>query len=199
MTVRDAINARAGAEAVADVEQPTVEFDAIVAEDEIEEEPLASGSMLDGLRARARKLATENTVDLPIPGYNEVLVGRYRAVSIAGMMGDNTINPVLPSWQVAADILATACVGLYGRNAAGELEPLAYDTEVRYDDELIEMLDLQPETRTARGVVVAVMGGGELGQSRASAHFMAYQGWLLAGVDQASEVAESVVGEFPAR
>lgn len=153
-------------------------------------------SLLAGLRLRARQLSTETTVDLAIPGYNEVLWGRFAAVSLARVLNQSdSVNPIMPSWQTAADALAGACAGLYGRNAHGELEPLARDVDVRFDDDLVDMLALDPPERTARSVMVTALGGGELGESRITALFMAYQGWLLAGVDIARDVGERAVGE----
>jgi hypothetical protein len=160
---------------------------------ERQEEP---GSVLAAVRARAAQLATENTVELEIPGYNGVLVGRYRAVSISRFYtpGSNgQLRNPLTEWGVAADALATALVGLYGRNHQGELEPLAFDREVRFDDDLVALLGLQVAQRSARAVLVALCGGGEKGQSRLWSHFLTYQTWLMEGAAQ--EVAEDAAGE----
>ena len=76
------------------------------------------------------------------------------------------------------------------------------DQSARFDDDLVEVLGLQPEARTARAVLVALMGGGELGESRVWAHYMQYQGWLMAGVNgepAESEVVSQAVGELTAR
>lgn len=185
--IRDAVDARVGGEP----EAPPVALPA--------PERAHESSMLTGLRQRAKQLSTETTVDLAIPGYNEVLWGRFRAVSLARVLNQSeSVNPIMPSWQTAADALAGACVGLYGRNASGDLEPLAHDIDVRFDDDLVDMLALDPPERTARAVMVTALGGGALGESRITALFMAYQGWLLAGVDIARDVGERAVGESPA-
>lgn len=182
---------------VQDLTGETAEFDAVT-----EEQP-APSSMLTALRARAHELAAETTLDLAVPGYGGVLVARYQAVAINAAYSDSASrgakNPI-NDWGVAADTLARALEGLYGRNAAGALEPLAFDGPTRYDDELVEMLGLEPEAHTARAVLVAVCGGGELGRSRVWSHFMDYQGWLLA-VDEtpAQEVASQTVGEYRGR
>jgi len=174
----------------------TREFDAV------EPEPAAS-SVLGALRARAHELAEELTIDIPVPGYGGVLVARYQAVAISKAYSDvasrGAKNP-MSDWGIAADTLARALEGLYGRNDAGDLEPLAFDAATRYDDDLAQMLGLHPEAHNARSVLVALCGGGELGRSRVWSHFMDYQAWLL-GADEApaSEVAEQAVGESPGR
>lgn len=198
MSLRDAVDAATG---------DTVAFDAL---DGVKEDTgpahvpaSAPGSVLGGLRARAAQLTAQQTVDLEVPGYNGVLVARYAAVSIGRIYAQNP-DQLIPKWTVAADTLGRALTGLYGRNAAGELEPLQYDTPTRFDDELVAMLDLHPAERSVRAVLVALCGGGELGESRVWAHYMQYQGWLMAGGDGDDEapaqgVVEAVVGEFRGR
>lgn len=197
MGIRDAVDAATGA---------TVAFDAIdgVEEDEAPA-PIptsAPGSVLDELRARAAQLTAHQTIDLEIPGYNGVLVARYAAVSISRIYAQNP-DQLIPKWTVGADTLGRALVGLYGRNAHGDLEPLQHDVATRFDDELVAMLDLHPTERNVRAVLVALCGGGEMGESRVWAHYMQYQGWLMAGGDDgdapAHEVVEALVGEFPGR
>jgi len=176
------------------VDQPTQAMPAV-------ELPAANGdapadsSVLAAVRVRAAQLAQESTVELDIPGYGGVLVGRYKAISIArvyGGPGGQLRNP-LSDWGVAADALARALVGLYGRNEAGALEPLFTDQDARFDDDLAAALHLQPTERTARAVLVALCGGGALGESRAWQHFLMYQTWLTEG--EAQEVAAEAVGE----
>ena len=200
MGIRDAVAAAAG---------DTVAFDAIDGVDQEDTETTsahtpasAPGSVLNDLRARAAQLAAQQTIDLEIPGYNGVLVARYGAVSISRIYAQNP-DQLIPKWTVGADTLARALVGLYGRNAAGVPEPLQHDVPTRFDDELVEMLGLHPAERSARAVLVAVCGGGELGESRVWAHYMQYQGWLMAGADDgdapALEVVDAIVGEYPRR
>jgi hypothetical protein len=176
-----------------EVDQPTVAMDAL---GDGENGVVSDESVLALVRVRAAQLATESTVELDIPGYGGVLVGRYRAISIARVYNGpaGQLRNPLTDWGVAADALAKALVGLYGRNARGELEPLDHDGETRYDDELVAKLpSLNPAEHTARAVLVALCGGGELGESRVWSHFLAYQGWLTEGGVQ--EVAANAVGE----
>jgi hypothetical protein len=183
---------RATGEPVSDP-QATVEFPALG--NGTEPDAPADSSVLKAVRLRAAQLALDNTVELAIPGYGGVLVGRYKAISIArvyGGPGGQLRNP-LSDWGVAADALCRALVGLYGRNEAGELEPLFHDQDARLDDDLTEALHLDPAEHTARAVLVALCGGGELGQSRVWSHFLAYQSWVTEG--PAQEVADTAVGE----
>jgi hypothetical protein len=178
-------------------DQPTVEMPAL--ENGAGGTPADDSSVLALVRVRAQQLATENTAELEIPGYDGVLVGRYKAISIArvyGGPGGKLRNP-LADWGVAADALARALVGLYGRNEAGELEPLFADQDAHFDDDLAAALHLEPAEHSARGVLVALCGGGELGQSRVWQHYLTYQGWLTEG--GAQEVAADAVGERSAQ
>jgi hypothetical protein len=154
-----------------------------------------AGSILASVRARAAQLQAETTTDIPLPGYDGKLVGRYRAVSLPRLYGRNgqMHNPMGEDWGLGADALATGLEGLYGLDPQGELVPLyASGDPARYDDELAQALGVEAE-HTARAVLVAVMGGGALGESRVWAHFMQYQNWLVAGTGE--EVAELAVGE----
>jgi len=178
--------------------QPTVEMPAL--DDGADNGAgAADSSVLSAVRLRAAQLAHENTVELDIPGYDGVLVGRYKAISIARVYNgpNNTLRNPLTEWGVAADALALALVGLYGRNEHGELEPLFSDQDARFDDDLAAALHLEPTARTARAVLVALCGGDALGESRVWSHFMQYQNWLMEGT--ASEVAADAVGEQSAQ
>lgn len=156
----------------------------------------APGSVLAAVRARARELEQETTVDIPLPGYGN-LVGRYRAISIARVFngpGGRLRNP-LTEWGTAADALALGLIGLYGLRD-GQPVPL-YDSgdPARYDMELADAMGLHPVKRTARAVLVALLGGAdeERGKSRIWSHYLAYQNWLTDGT--APEVAEEAAGE----
>ena len=167
----------------------------------------APGSVLAMLRARAKALREETTIDLDVPGYDGYLVARYGAVSLARIFssraGSGSVEtPLTMEWTTAADTLARALVELFMRDSPeGELHPLFTDQPARFDDDLVECLALQPSQRSGRAVLVALCGGAELGESRVYAHYMAYQGWLMAGANgepAESEVATKAVGESTA-
>lgn len=165
----------------------------------------APGSVLAALRERARQLREEHTVDLDIPGYDGMLVGKYKAVSLGRVFSKRADTPINPDWTVAADTLGKALVEVLMRDSpSGEsVYPLFTDQVARFDDDLVEALGLAPAQRTARAVLVALCGGGALGESRVWAHYMQYQGWLLAGLegDESAEemIASRAVGELPRR
>jgi hypothetical protein len=187
----DAVNAVTQAGAEPDEER----FDLGAPEPEVPSG--ASSSVLAAVRTRAAQLSEAATVDLALPGYDN-LIGRYRAVSLPRIYGKGgqMRNPMGEDWGVGADALASGLEGLYGLTPDGETVPLYSDGLVaRYDDDLSERLGLAPRTRTARAVLVALLGGGNeaLGESRVWAHFLAYQAWLTDG--GAQEVAEQAVGE----
>lgn len=156
----------------------------------------AEDSVLQAVRVRAAQLQADTTVDLDIPGYEGILVGRYRAVSISRfnrVAGDELHIPFL-DWRTAADALGTALVGLYGYRS-GELVPLYESGDpARYDAELAQTLGLGTTEHTARAVMVALFGGGGKGESRVWQHFNHYQSWLMEG-NTAQEVADHAVGE----
>jgi hypothetical protein len=188
----EAINQATGE--LPEVEQPTREMP--TAELPAAGNGVADGSVLAAIRARAAELQEEHTVELPIPGYRGVLVGVYRAVNPARFNRIDRAGLTSPftDWPVAADVLATALVGLYGRNEAGELEPLDPNHETRFDADLATKLpSIKPTANTARAVLVALCGGGERGEGNVWQHFLAYQGWL--SDDAGQEVAEEAVGE----
>jgi hypothetical protein len=164
--------------------------------EEEEVRPVPASSILASVRARAAQLQAQTTVDLALPGYDGKLVGRYRAVSLPNVYGKNgqMRNPMGEDWGVGADALAVGLQGLYGLDPEGELVGLyASGDPARYDEELAQALGLSVPEHTARAVLIAVMGGGALGESRVWAHFMQYQNWLAGGAGE--EVAELAVGE----
>lgn len=165
-------------------------------------EAAASGSVLAALRRRARELREQQNVTLDIPGYDGYMLARFRAVSIGRIYGKRTdgATPINPDWTLAADVLGSAVDDVLMRDdpESEESHPIFKDQPARFDDDLVEALDLRPAQRTARAVLVALCGGGALGESRLWALYMQYQGWLLAGVDGANvegEAAAQAVGE----
>lgn len=170
-------------------------------EPEPEPENAAPGSVLAALRARAKELREQQTTLLDIPGYDGMLTARYRAVSLGRIFSkrNDATTPINPDWTMAADVLAGALDELLMRDAPdGDLYPLFTDQPARYDDDTVHALGLEVHERSARAVIVALCGGGALGESRVWSHYMAYQGWLMAGVEgetAESEAARVAVGE----
>ena len=171
-------------------------------EPEPEPEAAAPGSVLAAVRERARKLRTERTVTLDIPGYDGYLAATFHAVSLGRVFGkrvDGT-TPINPEPGMAADVLASAVDDVHIRESPeGALHPVFTDQTARFDDDLVQALDLRPAQRTARAVLMSLCGGEELGESRVYALYMQYQGWLLGGAEgnsAESEAARQAVGEY---
>lgn len=168
---------------------------------EAESATAAPDSVLGALRARAKELREQTTTLLDIPGYDGMLTARYRAVSLGRIYAKrmDATTPINPDWTMAADTLASALDELLMRDAPdGDLYPLFTDQPARYDDDTVEALGLVVTERSARAVIVALCGGGPLGESRVWSHYMQYQGWLMAGVEgdtAENEAARNAVGE----
>lgn len=156
---------------------------------------VADNSVLASVRRRAAALQAETTIDLPIPGYGN-LVGRYHGVSISqfNRLEGGEVRVPFMDWAVAADALATALTGLYGLTSEETVPLYASGAPALYDLELAQTLGLTPTEHTARGVMVELFGGGEIGQSRIWSHFLSYQAWLMQGSQE--EVANKAVGEY---
>ena len=159
----------------------------------------APRSVLAALRARAQALREEQTITLDVPGYDGYMVARFRAVSLGRLYSKRTdgTTPINPDWTTAADTLALALdeVLMKADPASAETHPLFTDQPAKFDDDLVDALGLEPTERTARAVVVALCGGGPLGESRVWSWHMAYQGWLLGGTDGDTPTESEVVGK----
>jgi hypothetical protein len=159
----------------------------------------ADDSIVAFVRQRAAQLHLENTIDIPIPGYDGRLVGRYKAVSLSrvysGGKTDGTLRNPMAEWGIAADALARALITLcQDRQDGSALEPLSVgDAPARYDLDFAHRFGLEPAKPTAREVMRELFGGGEQGESRIWSHYLDFQNWLMEG--GAQEVAEEAVGE----
>lgn len=115
------------------------------------------GDIRDRLRERRDALRQSKTIDLLIPGYDDDLACRYRAIPgkeaelIANKVGRNGEGQ-----KVARDLLIRCCETILVRpTEAGLLEPLEEDgAAVRYDERLARYLGF--EARKASEVVQGV-------------------------------------------
>lgn len=119
----------------------------------------AQQSQLERLKKRRRE-ARENRepLDLPIPGYGDELVARYRVLdydelqklerrgSKMAQAGDTEAG-----LKVTMDTIAQACIGIFLRQDDGSLKPLNEcvtefgDEPVRYDARLAETVGVDAE------------------------------------------------------
>jgi hypothetical protein len=124
----------------------------------------APGSLLARLRDHAREAQKGKTYDLPVPGFQGELVLRFAPLDIATVerlaaKASSTSSGV----SETLDAMVRACVGVYGREADGHLEPLEDEQgPVRIEHRLAVILGMtEPgsDTLTAREVVLRLFGG----------------------------------------
>lgn len=145
-----------------------------------------TGLVLDAIRAKRRKLADEQTHDMPVPGYGGELVVRYRLLDplVEGKdIGDRVQSQFSGAGQEServyfglVDGLIAACVAIYAK-VDGELVPLAGEgslTTFEDTDDLAELLGFTPKP-TTRETVAEVFGGNKIA---VSGHGIALQRWM---------------------
>jgi hypothetical protein len=197
MTVRSALDAALEAPDLDDDEALATEDLVEVEADEEEASAAPPGSVLAVLRAKAHDAAASQTIDLPLPWFDGMLVGRYQAIPMSRIyrVGRNgqLSNPLADS-GLAADALALACVELFQTDGqGGPLETIG-DYPCRYDDSLADALRLDLADRSARAVMYALYAASGRSEAFIVRHFTEYFTWLSGEVGE--EVAEEAVGEF---
>jgi hypothetical protein len=142
-----------------DEQAPPIEFD-----DEFEPErpSPASPTLIETLKAQRQKVAQERSLDVVVPGWNELLVLRLGPISSEAQTRlferlQRTRNTVTAN----VDTLIAAFRSVLGRATSnGELVELvdAEELPVGLDERLAELLGLGP-VRSAREVVSALFAG----------------------------------------
>lgn len=161
----------------------------------------ASGSLLAQLRKRAAELREDDHIDLELPGWHGRLKARYKALDRAVLdpILERAISGKANATFAMADGLCLALVEFFGVEADGHLVPLFNDEPARLDMELAEVLGLDPQERSARGVLLALFGApNERAAGLLNKQFQLYAEWLNGDVDgtpPSQEVAERAVGE----
>jgi hypothetical protein len=161
----------------------------------------APGSLLSDLRKRAAELRDDDHVDLELPGWNGRLVARYRALERAQLdpLLERAMGKHGDATAAMADALCLAHVELFGVDVDGSYVELFADQPARFDLDLAEALQLTPQERTARGVLLAVFGApNERAAGLVNAQFREYAEWLNGEVDgtpPTQEVINTAVGE----
>lgn len=126
-------------------------------------------SMLDRLRRTRKEIADSRETELEIPGYDGLLVARYKLLDskeISGFAHKVRKQPAdRQNVLVTADTLAASCVGFLVREN-GELRPLGHeqDDPVCYDDRLASYLGY--EANSAREAVLGLFGDNEISMLR---------------------------------
>lgn len=182
-------------DAVAGLTAPPEDIEGHAQETEVE---VAPDTLVAELRARVQAgSAVAATIDLEVPGFSGKLWGRYQPIPLSAVYkvraGGQVANP-LADPRIAADALGRGLVELLGRDADGQLVPLA-DDPVRFDDTLVELLSLQPAAHTARAVVFALFAHTGRAEGIIVRHFGDYYSWLSGEDAPSEEVIEDAVGE----
>lgn len=137
----------------------------------------APQTLRDALRARFEALPTSRVKDFDVPGYDGLLVARYRRMTTAEVTAltehlpdvdpNDRESVVRAAVCLNADFLCAACAELFGRKD-GELQPLSDDgVPMRYDQSFAAMMgfDVTPE-QGAREVLMRTLDHNELALKR---------------------------------
>jgi hypothetical protein len=125
-----------------------------------EPDALSAGqSGIDALKKRREGNLKNRTEEFDVPGYDGMLVAKYRILTFdeARAIGDrNKRGQSSPRFVLNAmvDTLVEACEELMYRRPDGKLVPLDAEKPVRYDNRLSEWLDLGADN--ARQIVFAL-------------------------------------------
>lgn len=137
--------------------------------------PPAGNSMMDALRAKHRRITESLTKDIALPGYDGVLVARYRVLDfqqeIAKIGKRVEVEFKTQAEQAlygAIDTMVLACkeLGMWDRDSEEDDHFVSYqsiiglDAPVRYGPSLVEAMGWE-KIDTARDVVFKVFGGVE--------------------------------------
>lgn len=163
-----------------------------------EEDPL-SNSMMDALRAKHQALGASKSIDIPLPGYDGLLVVTYRVLDVKKEIGDinrrirrefkQEMERILYS---TIDVMARSCVAI-STTRNGELWPLSAsigpdEPPVCYDSRLAEFMGFVG-AESARQVILAVFQNIE---TMVLAHGQELSAWMT---DTTKEVTTEFQGE----
>lgn len=115
-------------------------------------EAVAANSPLNRLRQVRESFRGDQHIDLPVPGYQGLLVARYAPVEYEvlrriGERAERQRHNPEAELIAACDTLAHACQGLFYRDDAGNLEAVKHQGDpVRFDLGLAAVLDIKAET-----------------------------------------------------
>ena len=168
-------------------------------------EPGANGSMLDKLREEYQKHAEQETIDLDVPGWDGMLVARYKLLDGAalGNIGDKVNRQFKKTHErnlyATIDSILQANEGMYFRNPedAEDLTPIDPDPvnrgfAVTYSDPaLLDAIGVpRTEVSSARDTVRMVFKGNEVAIIRHGAKLALWMG------DTTKDVNEGFLGDF---
>lgn len=140
-----------------------------MSEDEVVQH--AGTSMMEALRRKHQELTNSQTLDMPMPGYEDLLVVRYRVLDVQKEL--NQINrkaasefsdAIVAQLFGTMDAMARACVEIFGKRG-DEIVPLAESIgpdapPVRYNQALAEFMGWEDVT-SARDVIMRLFANNE--------------------------------------
>jgi hypothetical protein len=140
---------------------------------------------------RKRALARPKTLDVEIPGYQGMLVARYKPLPWEDLQELlDRAGGYEEELKANIDGVIRACDRLMVRQDDGELVSLAdqlrdqgeqVEGEIRYDHRLVEILSLNvtpPPEGTVRELVLAVFAGAVSPENSVTHHATAIGGWM---------------------
>lgn len=143
-----------------------------------EGKPKVAPNLKDALRKKFGELERTRVGDFDVPGYDGMLVARYRRLSTDEILNlakgvpqgtSDRRTLVRASAALNADFLAMACVELFARTDEGELQPLGDDYPMRYDQSFAEMMGFEVTAEEgAREVVMRTFDHNDLALKRHS-------------------------------
>jgi hypothetical protein len=120
---------------------------------------VAAGSLQDRLAERRKAISKVKIVDIPLPGYEDLLVGRYKRIGyepIKGIADRASKNPNEARGEVVAacDTLIQACVTILQVESDGSLK----DLEIGWSPGLAQMFGIPvPPGASGRWAIQAVL------------------------------------------
>lgn len=153
------------------------------------------GSVLAQLRRRREALQQERHIDLEVPGYDGMLLARYRPVAWERLReinerAEKTLrsNP-RKDLIASADVLISACECILYREEKGgdTAKVLGGDSPMRFDKRLAETMGI-PEASTARQVLFGIFAD-DLSVTSTYVELLEWQG------EGDVEVDDELVGE----
>lgn len=122
-----------------------------------------SGALSSKLARRRVDLSIKHPVDLPVPGYEEILVARYKALDYRtmreiGLRQEQNQDRADAEMKIAAETMVAACLELFERMPNQELRPTGFRWSTKTARELFEIgPDELPDGTTAAAALLKIV------------------------------------------
>jgi hypothetical protein len=161
---------------------------------------VATGSLLDSLRARRDKQAAEQSIELLVPGYSGLLA--LRCGPLTGVVQSRLVERMQRSKSpdrdsaLNADFLINACTDVVARETTEDEWQSVGDFDdagpVRVDERLVSLLKLDPGAKNARATLRSLFSFAPSPDTAISLAANEYGQWAAAANE---EVDEDFAGE----